>query len=255
MKRKIILNESNFHKLYNLLLKEEITSSIDDRKAEMKKDGIGNMRLPMDSNIASVTWANKQTQSKSAPSDGNIKQLLSDTKQYIEMFKDGDESCIENLKKSAYSLLKFWSESAIAVSNKLTFNEKKNPNILGLLEPSAKQGLFGDFFGIVCKFYYFPEMLELLYTNEYFESLREPFDICVSSALKVVRAAVTGGLKMSSFNNHNLKLLFPLEWSEFALKRKGLKDGSIQPSFVLPEIEITSNETNKKIFNDDDFSW
>lgn len=250
MKRKIILNESNFHKLYNLLLKEEITSSIDERKTEMKKDGIGILKLPMDSHPVFNRWEYKQKQSQSAPSDGNIKQLLSNTKQYVEMFKDGDESCVENLKKSAYSLLKFWSESAIAVSNKLDNNK-----LTGLLEPSAKQGLFGDFFGLICKFYYFPEMLELLYTNKYFESLREPFDHCVSSALKVVRAAVTGWLKMSSFNNHNLKLLFPLEWSEFALKRKGLKDGSIQPSFVLPEIEITSNETNKKIFNDDDFSW
>ncbi len=251
MKRKIILNESNFHKLYNLLLKEEITSSIGERESEMKKDGIGNIKLPMDTTTSFKRWEYKQKQSQSAVSDGNIKQLLSDVKQYIGIFKSGDETCIENLKKSAYSLLKFWSESANAVSNKLNNNK-----ITGLLEPSAKQGLFGDFFGLICKFTYFPEMLELLYTNSHFEPLRSSFDNCVSSALKFVRLAATGSMKMSSFNNHNLKLLFPLEWNEFAMKRKGLKDGSIQPSIILPEIETTaSDNTNKKVFDNSDFTW
>ena len=250
-RKTIFLSESVFRRLCNLALNEEVGVSGERRTEMMKNNRLDMLKLPMDKVSLYSRWEIKQKESELAVKDGKNFSIVPDdvNKWYKICLESGDKDDILNYQQRAYNLLSFWAKGAEAITNKL-----ENGKITGLIEPNPTDGAkFGDFFGMVCKLYYMPCALESLYCDDFFADLAPKFDKMVSAAIIFCKRMETANTAVSSFAGHNLKLLFPLEWKEFAAKRRGLKDGSIKPQLEVSN--FVDDDEPLMTTNDNDFEF
>lgn len=220
-RKKIFITEGQLHKL--LLINEGISNKYKWNCNRYGIAGSGNFMTLKDS---------RQSKSTNVLSGDQYDSFI---KAKYEFEQNENSETFHNYVSSAKILLNSWNGIIKAVTKKAGRNGRTS--IASIIEPSAEFGYADDYFGIMCRFYYCPEVLEMAY---YYDEFKAEKQLIVN-----MNAAIT----RCTLDHPEFKELYPKERPRVMQMIRNLNSGG-EPTTIPTKAEIEKKHLNEVPEND-----
>jgi len=214
-RKKIFITEGQLNKL--LLIKEGINNQ------DKYRWNYNRWRVSGSGNFITL----KDNRQSNATNVLNGKPYGSFMEAKYEFEQNENSETFHNYVSSAKILLNSWKGIINAVTVKA-----EDRKITSILEPSAEFGYADDYFGMMCRFYYCPEVLEMAY---YYDEFKAEKQLIVN-----MNAAIT----RCTLNHPEFKELYPEERPKVMQMIRNLNSGG-EPTTIPTKAEIEKKHLNE----------